>query len=951
MKQLLRLLLLMLLPCIGAAQSADAPKTINAADFPVAFATGIPQIEIPLLSLPTRNAGFSLDMSLQNNLYASTNAFFSTRDIGDTWSLNTNASITVKPYKTRGGEGISGTRYDEEYYSHLLGINENKNGAAIYTFNCFGLQGSFAVKKDGQQFSVRSIEKNDYADIKIQYTVTNNQFRIQSFTLIDKNGFQYTFANAEYIVKSELFPPYTKYLAKTAYFISSITDNKNNILVNYLYQNNIPNTLVSNAQHFSKLEGMEIPGVGKIDLGQANATKREFKVLDLNNVVVKKIEFYFTQQPPFNKVSVDRVRFYNTPQTAFEEYKISYKYYSDLNFSSPNQYYGFLHNACAVWNFNRNNLRFDHGSVAKIINPQGGVTFYEYEANTSGYDRKKMLESTTVGSAMYNDLIDKTREDYAENYYFEEVPLTYNTTYQGYIINPDDYYDVTTNYIGEIFVDYKASKVMISPGGMMDPDGNITPPVYYTPRLKVGQYWTDPNAIQESFVAQNSCYPGERIRRSDPTTKYILKKEMQYQSAYTYVKAFVRKKKEISQLTYYAIAPGIRIKRIKTFDAPVANIQTTTNIASEQLYQYNLFNQPATSSGYTKFDVTYNYNNNMPPDFEQNDYADLALYKNVTVTTPGVGKTEYVIGEELPNQTARNVLEKNSAMARYVQSIKKYDNSNTLVEESFFERTYHGINTTLNNQSIPKQPVISYEKMTGNTYAGTTAKKLVTISESTYDTLTRNLTRRTITDVNNNQVFEETFTFVKKHQTYFPETVKKYKNSQLLNQSAFEYTPVTGNPQVVNLSKSYVAKSTLPMEIDKEITRYDAYGNVLEYKTKTGSVVSQIWGYDGTQLVAELKNVAYGSISAATITAIQTASNAASYNETNLNTAFTQLRGAHANGFITTYTYKPLVGITSVTDANGRKESYRYDSFNRLYRVVNHEGQVTKEYQYNTKNQ
>ncbi len=950
MKQLLRLLLLMLLPCIGAAQSADAPKTINAADFPVAFATGIPQIEIPLLSLPTRNAGFSLDMSLQNNLYASTNAFFSTRDIGDTWSLNTNASITIKPYKTGSG-ALALTRYDEQYYSELLRDSEDKDGSSIYTFNCFGLQGSFAIKKVGSQFSVRILEKNDYADIWINYTTTNNQFRIQSFIIVDKNGFQYRFENAEYIVKNETHPSTTKFLVKTAFFISKIVDNKNNILVNYLYQNNIPNTLVLNARHFSKLEGMEIPGVGKIDLGQANTIKREFKVLDLNNVVVKKIEFYFTQQPPLSKLYVEKVRFYNTPQTAFEEYKIKYKYYGDLNTPSLNQYYGFLHNACAAWNFNRNNLRFDHGSVEKITNPQGGVTFYEFEPNTCGTYPKNEIDLSNQGTPIFELKLNGIYDSNSENYYFEEVPLTYNTTYQGYIINPDDYYDATTNYIGEIFVDYKASEVMISPGGMMDPDGNIMPPRYYTPVLKVGQYWTDPNHIQENNVPQNSCYPGERIRRSDPTTKYILKKEMQYQSAYTYVKAFVRKKKAIHQLTLYSFAPGIRIKRIKTFDAPVTTIQATTNVAGEQLYHYNFFNESNTSSGYTKLNVTYDVNNNKTPDFEQNDYADLALYKNVTVATPGLGKTEYVIGEELPNQTPQNVLEKNSALARYVQSIKKYNNSNTLVEESFFERTYHGLNTTVQDKPILTQPVISYEKVTAHTYAGTTAKKLVTISESTYDTLTRNLTRRTITDVNNNQVFEEAFTFVKKHQTYFPETVKKYKNSQLLNQSAFEYTPVTGNPQVVNLSKSYVAKSTLPLEIDKEITRYDAYGNVLEYKTKTGKVVSQIWGYDGTQLIAELKNVAYNSISAATITAIQTASNAAGYNETNLNTAFTQLRGAHANGFITTYTYKPLVGMTSVTDANGRRESYQYDSFNRLYRVVNHEGQVTKEYQYNTKNQ
>jgi len=53
---------------------------------------------------------------------------------------------------------------------------------------------------------------------------------------------------------------------------------------------------------------------------------------------------------------------------------------------------------------------------------------------------------------------------------------------------------------------------------------------------------------------------------------------------------------------------------------------------------------------------------------------------------------------------------------------------------------------------------------------------------------------------------------------------------------------------------------------------------------------------------------------------------------------------------VTTYTYRPMVGIASITDAAGREERYQYDTFNRLYQVVNHEGLVTQRYQYNYKN-
>src|SRR5690606_37199928 len=107
------------------------------------------------------------------------------------------------------------------------------------------------------------------------------------------------------------------------------------------------------------------------------------------------------------------------------------------------------------------------------------------------------------------------------------------------------------------------------------------------------------------------------------------------------------------------------------------------------------------------------------------------------------------------------------------------------------------------------------------------------------------------------------------------------------------------------------------------------------------------------QVVAELKNVPYADIAAnatATLTAIKTHSAGTTFNEANLTTALNSLRTAFPNAFVTTYTYKPLVGISTVTDANGRRETYQYDDFNRLYRVLNHEGLVIKEYTYHLKN-
>jgi YD repeat-containing protein len=52
---------------------------------------------------------------------------------------------------------------------------------------------------------------------------------------------------------------------------------------------------------------------------------------------------------------------------------------------------------------------------------------------------------------------------------------------------------------------------------------------------------------------------------------------------------------------------------------------------------------------------------------------------------------------------------------------------------------------------------------------------------------------------------------------------------------------------------------------------------------------------------------------------------------------------------ITTCTYKPLVGITSLTDPRGDIITYTYDDFGRLEFVKDKDNKVLSESQYNYK--
>ena len=53
---------------------------------------------------------------------------------------------------------------------------------------------------------------------------------------------------------------------------------------------------------------------------------------------------------------------------------------------------------------------------------------------------------------------------------------------------------------------------------------------------------------------------------------------------------------------------------------------------------------------------------------------------------------------------------------------------------------------------------------------------------------------------------------------------------------------------------------------------------------------------------------------------------------------------------VTTYTYKPLVGISSITDPKGYITTYEYDELNRLKFVKDRDGNIISENIYKYKN-
>ncbi|SDQ64634.1 hypothetical protein SAMN05421664_2002 [Chryseobacterium soldanellicola] len=188
------------------------------------------------------------------------------------------------------------------------------------------------------------------------------------------------------------------------------------------------------------------------------------------------------------------------------------------------------------------------------------------------------------------------------------------------------------------------------------------------------------------------------------------------------------------------------------------------------------------------------------------------------------------------------------------------------------------------------------------------------------------------------------------------------KNGQTKNKVETLYS----NP---NLLPSSVKSTGLTGTEYTELTyeKYDSNGNLQQYKTKDGTPVSIVWGYNSTQPIAKIEGIDYTTlmqIAGSQLTAAITASDADAAagptgNEASLLSTLDALRtalGAREN-MVTTYTYDPLVGVRTITQPTGIKELYFYDSVNRLKEIKQRDAnavagseKTVKQFQYNYKN-
>jgi YD repeat-containing protein len=163
-----------------------------------------------------------------------------------------------------------------------------------------------------------------------------------------------------------------------------------------------------------------------------------------------------------------------------------------------------------------------------------------------------------------------------------------------------------------------------------------------------------------------------------------------------------------------------------------------------------------------------------------------------------------------------------------------------------------------------------------------------------------------------------------------------------------------------NWSGTVFAKETISSQTSSQpkedirirYLRYDDFANPLELQQTDGPSTTYLWGYNSQYPVAEVKNATYAQVLAVlgqgTINQLADSSPGDDATVRNL---LAPLRAALPGSLVTTYTYKPLVGMTSATDPKGETMYYEYDSFQRLKTVKDSQGNIIKQYDYHYQNQ
>jgi len=174
---------------------------------------------------------------------------------------------------------------------------------------------------------------------------------------------------------------------------------------------------------------------------------------------------------------------------------------------------------------------------------------------------------------------------------------------------------------------------------------------------------------------------------------------------------------------------------------------------------------------------------------------------------------------------------------------------------------------------------------------------------------------------------------------------ENYINSQFVKGIYNDYQLNNKLPLLKNV---YLSNSDNTIRNVYACNNFDSFGNSLSIIENNAINSTSLWSYNGLYPIAEVKNASYTDVKAALGYNDSQMESLSANSNPDVNAIRAKLDSYFANkqALITSYTYKPLIGMTSAKDTRGVTTRYFYDSFGRLSLTKDHNLNIDKSYKY-----
>lgn len=912
-------------------------------DSPADIYTGIPDIGYDLISLPTRSKTVSFNMALRyhpNNIAS----YESVSDVGKGWSLF-GAGVISRTINGASDDQFTHTPIPQNYNP----FDDEYN----YDFN--GNSGKFKFLRDTLTgtFSILNLKPNR---LKFEFTNTASVgLKVGTITITDGNGIRYHFADFNFSNTN-----------KTVLHLTTISESNGTVIASLEYEEIYKklNTLGNISELILKLKKINAVGYGQIEMEftknldylNAKFDMAQINSLSLKNVhgaLIKKCKLtYFTGR------ILTKLELCDKNQVAVDKYEFEYNGSSQVG--TPDYYgYNYYVDPCDVGQRLRGNAQSAKlGVLEKVKLPTGGYIKYDFEPHTTNHIEYATSELFFRNYNTDDEFDEAKFSGQGENSYsFVTDPDSFiveldvnplNKTYDLIgAYNFDTHNDGGTS--GYFFNITESAKYAVIFSSTPYPAGQLGDTPYVSYSIRQG------NTVIGTGSMDSACF-GKKVFTLAPGS-YVFTIHSNYGGHGTY--AFY-KETPVVEFKRWSFGGGLRIKNISYFTDTSA-IEPSKTVS----YAYDDFDEPRNSSGQALIEKA----------LENEKMKVKVFYKNVKVTQgTGNGHVKYYYHSPFDRQEFTpkgawknftvfyqgllNFSETVDSQGRIVKKDKFYyeiAQANNLSYLYFPGTQGTNINVTTDYivKSYVKTSLFSFNPSTVIT------EKSLSITDPINYKIKSQVSFNSDGQKNRVNYFyphnlpneANSAALQAKNMTGAVLKTEKMLNGDKLSEEKAIYRNWGNNFLAPEFSQTSKGIESLETKIRYNLLD-NTNGNVLEIQQENGMKISYIWGYNKTHPVAKIENMAYASIPANLITSIQTASDSNNV-ETQLLAALNSLRNAPqlANTMVTTYTYIPLVGISTSTDPKGDYARYVYDDYGRLKAVYDRNGNLLSENEYHFRTQ